>query len=130
MHEDDTHLDLKHGPGGSDDLDSIIQQAQLMNAHEMPLLRNTNTFEVLNALCNEGIINPEEGEVLGSALHFYRRLLSRVRLFTGHATAVLDTESPYAEKIATIMGMKSVEEIVERLKEHREKVLKIYKERD
>lgn len=129
MHEDETHFDLKHGPGGSDDLDAIIQEAQLTHAHEIPSLRITNTFEVLSVLNNEGIISTEEGETLGSALNFYRLLLSRVRLFTGHATSVFDTGSPYAEKIAATMGIESVDDLKNALLKHRERVLGIFNTR-
>jgi len=126
MREDDTHFDLKHGPGGSDDLDAIIQQAQLMNAHAIPRLRTNNTFEILTALYQEGVLADHEYEALEGALYFYRTLLSRVRLFTGRTTKVLDTNSPYAEKIAKIMGLESADKLVEMLKQHRKEVLEIF----
>lgn len=129
MREDETHFDLKHGPGGSDDLDAIIQQAQLINAHTNPAMQANNTFEILKALHDEGIFSAKEYEILESALYFYRTLLSRVRLFTGRATRIMDIESPYAGKIAKIMGLSGVEQIIERLLEHRKKILAIFDER-
>lgn len=117
---------IKHGRGGSDDLDSVLQYLQLMNAGTHHALRVNNTFALAGALHDEGMLNDDAYEDVMQAMMFYRRTLSLLRLLSGRSTADLDMNSPHARIIAQQMGLSDTAELAAKMEYHRERVWKLF----
>lgn len=113
--DDVGRYDIKHGRGGIFELDTVIQFLQLRSASKHPSLRIQNTFRVLDALAENGLVDQSRYGVLSDSLMFYRKLLSRIRLFSTHATDVLDVNAEVAKTIAKNMGFDEVGKLEEKL---------------
>lgn len=98
-------LNLKIGRGGLSDIESIIQLKQLIHAGEYAELRRQNTFELLDALRESELIEPELHEELADHFMFLRRLLSRLRLAIQRTTDEINVEAWYSESLAYQMGL-------------------------
>jgi glutamate-ammonia-ligase adenylyltransferase len=98
-------LNLKIGRGGLSDIESIIQFKQLQHAGEYAELRRQNTFELLDALRESGLIDMGVYEELADNFMFLRRLLSRLRLAIQRGTDEINVEAWYAESLAYQMGL-------------------------
>lgn len=117
--ESSSTLDIKFGPGGITNIDSIVQYHQLIHAAKLPSLRIQNTSEIINALSAAGIIDLDSADELRTALIFYRLIISRIRLITGIASHAIATESAAASQIAESLNLRDGEELISKLKEHR-----------
>ncbi|MFH0798649.1 MAG: hypothetical protein V2A66_00515 [Pseudomonadota bacterium] len=120
-------FDLKADRGGLADLESAIQYHQLMNAAGLASLRKQNTFDVVEALAAEGIIDSGLYDELSSHLAFFRRLISRLRLVRRNYADILDTGDPSSGDIAMQMGFSSSAALAEELDRRRTAVSRIYK---
>ena len=65
----------------------------------------TEYFEVLSALYESGLIDPEIHNELAGHFIFLRRLLSRLRLAIERATDEINTDAWYSESLAFQMGL-------------------------
>jgi glutamine synthetase adenylyltransferase len=124
--EKDSRYDLKNGRGGLHDLDMVVQYFQLKELGSSTALRTRNTFKAIEALENEGHLDPESAQTIRQALGFYRNLLSKVRLYVGHSTNEFDANSQHAEAIAKLMGFENVDLLEKELIRHRKEVQDVF----
>ena len=104
-------FNLKIGHGGLADIESIVQSIQLQNAPGHRDLWRQNAFEVMSALYEAGLIDPELHQELADHYMFLRRLLSRLRLAIERATDEINVDAWYAETLAFQMGLASESEL-------------------
>lgn len=93
--EKDGTYNLKIGPGGIADIEAVIQYMQLKNATKHPKLWAQNGFEILKVLHHINVLTDDLYDELLASYHFYRQLISRLRLFSHSATDLLDFHAPY-----------------------------------
>ncbi len=78
-------LNAKFSPGGLVEVEYAAQFLQLQFGRKHPSLRDSNTEAVLEALLEEGILQPGEFEMLYRAYVFLRRLINALRMVRGHS---------------------------------------------
>jgi len=82
-------LNAKFSPGGLVEVEYAVQFLQLRHGRKCPSLREPNTEAVLEALLEEGILQPSEFEILYRAYVFLRRLINGLRVVRGHSRDLL-----------------------------------------
>jgi glutamine synthetase adenylyltransferase len=128
VRETDDIYNVKIGPGGLADLETVISLLHLENACKHLPLRQRNTFDVLRALCAQGILDYDLSEEMLEQLVFLRTLLSRMRALSGRSTDSLDFRRSYIKALTEQMGFKSSEDLRRALETSRKRIREIYKE--
>jgi glutamate-ammonia-ligase adenylyltransferase len=82
-------LNAKFSPGGLVEVEYTVQFLQLQHGRKHASLREPNTESTLEALLEEGILEPAEFEILYRAYIFLRRLINGLRMVRGHARDLL-----------------------------------------
>ncbi|MFO1122533.1 MAG: bifunctional [glutamine synthetase] adenylyltransferase/[glutamine synthetase]-adenylyl-L-tyrosine phosphorylase [Hyphomicrobiales bacterium] len=72
--------DIKRMRGGLVEIEFIAQTLQLIHAHRLPQVLDTNTRAALGRLLAAGVLAPADGEVLRKACSLYQRLTQVLRL--------------------------------------------------
>jgi [glutamine synthetase] adenylyltransferase / [glutamine synthetase]-adenylyl-L-tyrosine phosphorylase len=73
---------LKHAPGGMLEIEFAVQHLKLLHAASRPRLRSTGMREVLGVIRDEGLLPPEQAQILqrGFALHQALQAVLRLSL--------------------------------------------------
>ena len=124
--EDGETYNIKIGRGGLSDLEYVVAYHQLCAAHHRPSLWRQNTFEVVDALLKEGVMDEEEHKALLDHLFFYRQLMSRLRLLTGRSTDSVDFKAPYIGALSEQMGLGSPGALRQEIDKRRKEVGELY----
>ncbi|MCD4550206.1 bifunctional [glutamine synthetase] adenylyltransferase/[glutamine synthetase]-adenylyl-L-tyrosine phosphorylase [Schaalia sp. lx-260] len=99
---------VKLGPGGLSDVEWMVQLAQMRYAHECPAVRLTSTIPALNALRDEGIIDPEHAQIMCEAWSLASRIRAGNVLATGRMSGVKLDVLPHGVKelvpLARLLG--------------------------
>jgi glutamate-ammonia-ligase adenylyltransferase len=82
-------MNAKFSPGGLVEVEYTVQFLQLQHGRKHLSLREPNTETTLEALLEEGILEPSEFEILYRAYVFLRRLINGLRMVRGHARDLL-----------------------------------------
>jgi glutamate-ammonia-ligase adenylyltransferase len=99
--------DVKRGFGGQVDIEFLVQALQLKHGGELPQLRQTNTWEGLDALAAAGLLTEADHAGLRSAYDFLRQVESRLRITTNRALDEWPDSPPDLEKLARRRGFES-----------------------
>lgn len=78
-------LNAKFSPGGLVDLEYNVQLLQIGRGRHNPRLRCPGIHDALEALRDEGTIEPEEADAMIAAYRFLRRLINGLRMLRGNA---------------------------------------------
>ena len=95
---------VKVGEGGIRDIEFFIQLLQIVNAYHHPVLKETNTMNVLSGLIKTGFLGEDEGMEIEQAYLFLRRLENRLQMFDEKQTHELPDEPELRLKIARSLG--------------------------
>ncbi len=114
--------DIKLGPGGIEEIEFYVQYLQLHHARRFPDLLAQNTLFALNRIAEKEILTSEECEVLYNAYMYYRRLQTFLKL---NEEDVIEKGSATTEAAALFMEHENEEEFLQRLRELRDRVLKV-----
>ena len=124
--EKDDRPNVKLGHGGLMDIEMIVQYLELRYGTKHPEVRQTNTLSALEKLTAKGLIDDDDAEILRSTYLFYKHLLSRIRLFSHHATDYLDPKSEHLSQIAETLGFQNKNVLVDEYRNKRKTIRKIY----
>lgn len=117
-------LDIKLGPGGTEEIEFYVQYLQLHNAGQLPDILDENTLSALRRISEREILSPADSELLYNAYIYYRKLQTFLKL---NEEDVIAEESEIMELAAKFMGEKSKEEFFSNLVTLRDKVLSVVK---
>ena len=95
---------VKVGEGGIRDIEFFIQLLQMVNAYHHPVLKTTNTMEVLAGLIKTGFLGEDEGMKIEEAYLFLRKLENRLQMIDEKQTHELPDEPELRLKIARSLG--------------------------
>jgi len=95
---------LKRGPGGTLDVEFIVQILQLENARAAPHVLTTNTQDALAALAAADILPRQHGQQLGISYRFLRRVESALRLLNTSARHDLPADPQELGQLALLLG--------------------------
>jgi len=92
--------DIKRGPGGIREIEFLVQALQLIRGGREPALRERRLRVALPALVATRQVSPEEGEALGQAYRFLRRLENRLQMLRDAQTHALPDDPLDRHRIA------------------------------
>ena len=95
---------LKRGPGGTADVETLVQMLQLEHAARHPQLLATNTQEALTRLAQAGLLGNNLALQLGDSYRFLRRVESGLRLLEAKARHDLPTAAETLHQLALLVG--------------------------
>jgi len=95
---------LKRGPGGTLDVEFLVQMLQLENAAAHPQVLAPNVQEALTALAKAGVLTGETAERLGNSYRFLRRVECGLRLLNTAARHDLPAEPQQLAQLALLLG--------------------------
>jgi glutamate-ammonia-ligase adenylyltransferase len=95
---------LKRGPGGTLDVEFIVQMLQLKHAAARPGVLTTNTQSALGELAKGGALAPVVAEKLGDSYRFLRRVESGLRLLETSARHDLPETMAELAQLALLLG--------------------------
>lgn len=96
--------DIKRGPGGIREIEFLVQALQLIRGGREPGLRGRRLLPMLQALVEANQVSPEEGQALGEAYRFLRRLENRLQMLRDAQTHALPDAPDDRARIAEGLG--------------------------
>jgi glutamate-ammonia-ligase adenylyltransferase len=103
---------LKRGPGGLVDIEFLVQSLQLQHGEIDPTVRVPGTLAALAALCQSGILSPEDFEYLSESFRFLRTIEARLRLMSTTARDDLPQQWSELAKLASLLGYASPDNLL------------------
>lgn len=94
---------LKLGRGSLSDVEWLVQLFQLRHGDKHPSIRTPRTLEALDAMVEQGLIEPHDARVLAEAWTLASRVRSASVLWLNKRTDVLPTDRRQLEGIARIL---------------------------
>jgi len=94
---------LKRGPGGTVDIEFIVQVLQLRNSALQPAILQTNLLASLEALQEHELLSPEDAAALQESYLFLRRVEAHLRLLNTTARHDLPREGDELAKLAHLL---------------------------
>jgi glutamate-ammonia-ligase adenylyltransferase len=104
LERDASPHNLKRGPGGTLDVEHIVQMLQLKHAAAKPEILIANTQSAIVALADAGALDKRVAEQLGEAYRFLRRVESGLRLLDTSARHDLPTDPTQMARLALLLG--------------------------
>jgi glutamate-ammonia-ligase adenylyltransferase len=103
---------LKRGPGGTVDIEFLVQMLQLKHGGDDPSVRVPGTLDALSALKQGGYLSADDADYFSRSYRFQRSIEARVRLMASTGRHELpDTERELA-KLAYLLGYSRQEDLV------------------
>jgi glutamate-ammonia-ligase adenylyltransferase len=96
--------EVKTGHGGIRDIEFTIQFLQLLNAGDLPDVRQRNTLLAMEALERVGCLTDQESQILDDAYRFLRKTEHRLQLLFDLQTHRLPDRPEELRKLALRMG--------------------------
>jgi glutamate-ammonia-ligase adenylyltransferase len=97
-------LNLKRGPGGTLDVEFLVQMLQLQHAAAFPAVLDPNTQEALAALTAAGCLPRADAQALAESYRFLRQVESGLRLLSTSARHDLPGDPLDLQKLALLLG--------------------------
>lgn len=95
---------VKLGEGGIRDIEFFLQMLQIVNAHQHPVLKTTNTLSLLEGLVSEGFVLEDDGDRIRDSYLFLRRLENRLQMVDERQTHQLPDAEEQRVRIASSLG--------------------------
>ena len=111
---------LKRGPGGTIDVEYIVQMLQLRHAADHPELLVPGTLEAIDALSAAGLLDHVDAEYLANSYRFLRSVEARLRLMDTSARHDLPTSDAELVKLAFLLGLPSGSDVERRCQHYRD----------
>jgi glutamate-ammonia-ligase adenylyltransferase len=80
LEESASPLNLKRAPGGTMDVEFIVQMLQLKHGCDLPQIRVPGTVNALKALQAANLLSQDDAEFLSKSYRFQRSIEARIRL--------------------------------------------------
>ena len=78
-------INAKYSPGGSADVEYLVQALQITHGAANPSLRTPNTREAVAALQRAGVLSAADAHLLDEAYAFLRQIIDALRMVRGNA---------------------------------------------
>lgn len=95
---------VKLGRGGLSDIEWAVQLMQMQHAHQMPVLRGTGTLQLINALVDQELMDPEDARTLAEAWKLCTRVRSAAVAWGGRPADVLPSSRRDLEAVSRWCG--------------------------
>ncbi len=125
MQEDCSRNNLKRGVGGTVDVEFLIQMLQLKHADQTELLI-PGTLDAIVALKTHGVLESQIASQLAENYEILRSVESRLRLMNTTARHDLPDQPAELAKLAFLLRMERVEDLLDQVAEARSKNREIF----
>jgi len=106
LHEINEGFDVKRGRGGIREIEFFIQSLQLLHGGRNPSLRHQPSMPSLSHLCEHGIVQPGDKEVLHAAYRFWREVEHAIQSRKGEQTHKLPAD--FESYLNSVLGTEDV----------------------
>jgi glutamate-ammonia-ligase adenylyltransferase len=113
LQESAAKLNLKRGPGGTVDVEFIVQMLQLRHAAESPEVLTPGTLDAIAALTSAGHIGEASASFLSRSYRFLRSVESGLRLMNTTARHDLPTDEAELNKLAFLLKYESEKQLLD-----------------
>ena len=120
---------VKLGRGGIREIEFLVQSQQLLNAGRLPFLQGSQTLPCLEKLVQYNLLSAEEARALRDAYCFLRDVEHRLQMEENLQTHTIPAGGPALERLARLMGCRSVRDFEAARREHAGQVRKIFDRR-
>ncbi len=124
----DCQNNLKLGRGGIREIEFFIQALQLIFAGKNPQVRQRSTLKAMVLLRDAGHLSAEDAASLRQAYIFLRTVEHRIQVVQERQTHNLPTADHDMLSLARRCGFDSQDAFEDRLQQHRDEVVRIYRE--
>ncbi len=97
-------LNLKRAPGGTLDIESLVQGLQLEQARAAAAVLTPGTQQALAALAQAGVLSADDAQYFSESYRFLRRVESGLRLLNTPARHDLPEDDLSLDKLALLLG--------------------------
>ncbi len=109
---------LKRGPGGTVDIEFIVQMLQLRHAATSPEVLVPGTLDAIAALRGKGYMSDEAADYLSKSYRFLRSVESGLRLMNTTARHDLPEDEHEVDKLAYLLGYESARALLDDCREY------------
>jgi glutamate-ammonia-ligase adenylyltransferase len=109
---------LKRGPGGTVDIEFIVQMLQLRHAAASPDVLVPGTLDALAELREHGYLADEAADFLSESYRFLRSVESGLRLMNTTARHDLPDDEHETDKLAYLLGYESAQSLLDDCREY------------
>ncbi|MBI1248703.1 bifunctional [glutamate--ammonia ligase]-adenylyl-L-tyrosine phosphorylase/[glutamate--ammonia-ligase] adenylyltransferase [bacterium] len=103
MEETASKNNIKRGPGGTVDIEFVVQMLQMKHLEECPEILVPNTLDALKLLHEKGFLSKEDHDHFQTAYEFLRMVEARLRLMNTTARHDLPEERLEVAKLAYLL---------------------------
>ncbi|MCA9124077.1 MAG: bifunctional [glutamate--ammonia ligase]-adenylyl-L-tyrosine phosphorylase/[glutamate--ammonia-ligase] adenylyltransferase [Planctomycetaceae bacterium] len=118
LQETATPRNLKRGPGGTVDIEFIVQMTQLRHAAVSPDVLVPGTLDAITALRELGYLPEELAEYLSKSYRFLRSVESGLRLMNTTARHDLPRDQQELDKLSYLLGYESARSLLDDCREY------------
>ncbi len=112
LEETASQRNLKRGPGGTMDIEFLVQMLQLKHGGADPSVRRPGTLEALESLEAGGYLSAEDAEYFRCSYRFQRSVEARIRLMNAAGRHELPDNPKELAKLAFLLGYADARRLV------------------
>ena len=113
---------LKRGPGGTVDIEFVVQMLQLENCRQYPEVLQPGTLEAIKALSSDGVLSLDEAHFFSQRYQFLRSVESGLRLMNTTARHDLPEDKVQLQRLAYLLNEPGGSELASSVSEIRKQV--------
>jgi glutamate-ammonia-ligase adenylyltransferase len=123
---DELERNVKLGRGGIREIEFIAQTMQLLHGGHLPFLQGAQTLPALSQLANYNLLSAAETQALAAAYGFLRNVEHRLQMEQNLQTHTIPTDRRARERLARLMGCRSLAEFESAHARHTTAVRQVY----
>jgi len=123
---EDLERNVKLGRGGIREIEFVAQSLQILHAGRLPFLQTAQTLPCLAKLAQYQLLTEADAQQLDTAYRFLRDVEHRLQMEENQQTHVIPTDHPAQQRLAGLMGFKSLAEFEAALQMHTGNVRRVY----
>ena len=112
LEENASGANLKRGPGGTVDIEFLVQMLQLKHGGQDPSVRHPGTLDALVALEKGGYLSADDAEYFRQSYRFQRSVEARIRLMNAAGRHELPENERELAKLAYLLGYANPKQLV------------------
>ena len=117
---------VKLGRGGIREIEFVAQSLQILHAGRLPFLQTAQTLPCLAKLAQYQLLAEADAQQLDAAYRFLRDVEHRLQMEDNQQTHVIPADRPAQQRLAGLMGFKSLAEFEAALQRHTGNVRRVY----
>jgi len=123
---EDLERNVKLGRGGIREIEFVAQSLQILHAGRLPFLQTAQTLPCLAKLAQYQLLTEANAQQLDAAYRFLRNVEHRLQMEDNQQTHTIPTDRPARQRLAGLMGFKSLAEFETVLQRHTGNVRRVY----